>query len=83
MKHKIKVTAINPGAVETEFSLVRFKGEEEKATAAYTGFQPLVAADIADTIYYCATLPPHVCINDLSLTCVQQADTIYFNRVKA
>jgi 3-hydroxy acid dehydrogenase/malonic semialdehyde reductase len=78
MKHHIKVTAINPGAVETEFSLVRFKGAEAKAAAAYDGFTPLTAADIADTIFYCAGLPPHVCINDLSMTCLQQAGTYYF-----
>lgn len=80
LKHNIKVTAIHPGAVETEFSLVRYKGDEEKANAAYTGFKPLTAQDIADTIYYCATLPDHVCINDLVITCLQQAGTYYFNK---
>jgi len=78
MKHNIKVTSVNPGAVETEFSLVRFKGEEAKATAAYDGYKPLTAEDIADTVFYCAGLPPHVCINDVSMTCVQQAGTYYF-----
>jgi len=78
MKHNIKVTAVNPGAVETEFSLVRFKGEEAKATAAYDGYTPLSAEDVADTVFYCASLPPHVCINDVSMTCVQQAGTYYF-----
>lgn len=78
MKHHIKVTSINPGAVETEFSLVRFKGEKAKANAAYEGYTPLTAADVADTIFYCASLPAHVCINDLSMTCVQQAGTYYF-----
>ena len=78
MKHHIKVTSINPGAVETEFSLVRFKGEEEKAAAAYQGYTPLTAEDVADTVFYCASLPPHVCINDVSMTCVQQAGTYYF-----
>lgn len=80
LKHNIKVTAIHPGAVETEFSLVRYKGDEEKADAAYKGFKPLTAHDIADTIYYCATLPTHVCINDLVITCLQQAGTYYFNK---
>ena len=83
LRHNIKVTAINPGAAETEFSLVRFKGDEVTAKKIYDGLQPLSAEDVADVIYYCATLPPHVCINDLSLTCIQQADTIYFNRMKA
>ena len=83
LRHNIKVTAINPGAAETEFSLVRFKGDEVTAKKIYDGLQPLSAEDVADVIYYCTTLPPHVCINDLSLTCIQQADTIYFNRMKA
>ncbi len=78
LKHGIKVTAIHPGAVETEFSLVRFKGDENKAEAAYKGLVPLTPIDIADTIYYCASLPPHVCINDLVITCLQQAGSYYF-----
>ncbi len=78
LKHGIKVTAIHPGAVETEFSLVRFKGDEGKAEAAYNGLVPLTAMDIADTILYCASLPPHVCINDLVITCLQQAGSYYF-----
>jgi NADP-dependent 3-hydroxy acid dehydrogenase YdfG len=78
LKYGIKVTGIHPGAVETEFSIVRFKGDEGKATAAYQDYVPLTAADIADTIYYCASLPAHVCINDLVITCLQQAGTYYF-----
>ena len=78
LKHGIKVTGIHPGAVETEFSLVRFKGDEDKASAAYKGLKPLTAKDIADTIYYCISLPAHVCINDLVITCLQQAGTYYF-----
>ena len=80
LKHGIKVTGIHPGAVETEFSLVRYKGDEEKAGTAYTGFVPLTAEDIADTIFYCATLPAHVCINELVITCLQQAGTYYFHK---
>lgn len=80
LKHNIKVTAINPGAAETEFSLVRFKGDEEKAKAAYAGYQPLSAEDIAQTAFYCATLPGHVCINDLTITCTAQANALYFNK---
>src|SRR6478752_3644296 len=80
LRHGIKVTAIHPGAAETEFSLVRFKGDETTAKKIYDGLTPLVAEDVADVIYYCTTLPPHVCINDLVLTCTQQANAIYFNR---
>ncbi len=80
LRHGIKVTAINPGAAETEFSLVRFKGDEATAKKIYDGLKPLTAEDIAGVIYYCSSLPEHVCINDLSITCVQQANTIYFNR---
>ncbi|MFT3910579.1 MAG: SDR family NAD(P)-dependent oxidoreductase [Ferruginibacter sp.] len=78
LKHKIKVTSISPGAVETEFSIVRFKGDETKASAAYDGYVPLTGQDIADTIFYCAELPPHVCINDIVITCLAQAGTYYF-----
>jgi NADP-dependent 3-hydroxy acid dehydrogenase YdfG len=80
LKNNIKVTGIHPGAVETEFSLVRFKGQEEIANAAYTGLTALTAQDIADTVFYCVNLPAHVCINDLVITCTQQAGTYYFNK---
>lgn len=80
LRHNIKVTAIHAGAAETEFSLVRFKGDEVTAKKIYDGLIPLTAEDIANVIFYCATLPPHVCINDLVITCTQQADAIYFNR---
>lgn len=80
LQHHIKVTGIHPGAVETEFALVRFKGDEKKAAATYDGFTPLTANDIAQTILYCCQLPPHVCINDLVITCTQQASAAYFNK---
>jgi 3-hydroxy acid dehydrogenase / malonic semialdehyde reductase len=80
LRHNIKVTSINPGAAETEFSIVRFKGDETTAKNIYDGLKPLSAEDVAEVIYYCTTLPPHVCINDLSITCLQQANVIYFNR---
>ncbi len=80
LKNNIKVTGIHPGAVETEFSLVRFKGEKKTAQSAYTGLTPLTAEDIADTVFYCATLPAHVCINDLVITCTRQAGTYYFHK---
>ncbi len=77
LPHKIKVTCINPGAVDTEFSMVRFKGDEQKAKAVYEGYEPLHAEDIANTVFYCATLPQHVCINDLVITCLSQANSYY------
>lgn len=80
LRHHIKVTAINPGAAETEFSLVRFKGDAAAAKKIYDGLEPLSADDVAGVVYYCASLPAHVCINDLSLTCTRQASNIYFNR---
>ncbi len=80
LKHNIKVTGINPGAVETEFSLVRYKGDSSTAAATYNGITPLTGADVAGVIFYCTQLPAHVCINDLILTPTQQADAFYFNR---
>ncbi|MFT4092389.1 MAG: SDR family NAD(P)-dependent oxidoreductase [Niabella sp.] len=77
LKHNIKVTAIHPGAAATAFSNVRFKGDAEKAAKVYEGINPLKAADVADIIYYCAGLPEHVCINDLVVTCTQQANSFY------
>jgi len=77
LPHKIKVTAIHPGAAETEFSMVRFKGDATKANAIYAGYEPLKAEDIADTTWYCANLPQHVCINDLVITCTAQANSYY------
>lgn len=73
LRHNIKVTNIAPGMAETEFSLVRFHGNEEKAKEVYKGIDALTAEDIADVIYYCATLPAHVCINDLVITPTAQA----------
>lgn len=78
LRHGIKVTAIHPGAADTEFSIVRFKGDAEKAGAVYNGFQPLGAEDIAETIWFCASQPAHVCINDLEITCTAQANAYLF-----
>jgi 3-hydroxy acid dehydrogenase/malonic semialdehyde reductase len=77
LPYSIKVTAIHPGMAETEFSIVRFKGDEERAGNVYKGLTPLSANDVAQTVWYCATLPPHICINDLTLTCLNQANAIY------
>jgi NADP-dependent 3-hydroxy acid dehydrogenase YdfG len=65
LPHGIKVTGIHPGAVETEFSIVRFKGDEGRAKKVYDGFEPLVAKDIADVIWFAVSRPAHVNINDL------------------
>ena len=73
LKNNIKVTLIAPGMAETEFSLVRFNGDVEKAKNVYKGIDALTADDIADVIFYCATLPVHVCINELEITPLQQA----------
>jgi NADP-dependent 3-hydroxy acid dehydrogenase YdfG len=81
VRHAIKVTAIHPGAAETEFSLVRFKGDETVAKSVYTGFQPLSADDVADVVLYCANLPAHVCINDLTIMPTAQASSVYFHKV--
>jgi len=77
LKNNIRVTNIAPGMAETEFSLVRFKGDKEKADSVYKGIDALTADDVADVIYYCATLPAHVCINELIITPTQQASVNY------
>ena len=77
LPYGIKATSINPGMAETEFSLVRFKGDEARAKSVYSEIKPLQAEDIADIVWYCATLPPHVCINDLTVTCLTQANSYY------
>ncbi len=73
LSYGIKVTGIHPGAVETEFSEVRFKGDKERAKRVYEGFQPLTAQDVADVIFYSATLPAHVNINELTIMPTAQA----------
>ena len=78
LPHHIKVTAIHPGAADTEFSNVRFKGDDAKAATIYAGYEAFSAANVADIIFYCATLPSHVCINDLIVTPTAQASSYYF-----
>lgn len=80
LPYQIKVTAIHPGAADTEFSVVRFKGDAEKANAVYNGYTPLKAEDIADTVWYVANTPAHVCINDLVITCKAQANSMYLQK---
>lgn len=80
LKHNIKVTNVAPGMAETEFSLVRFKGDKMRAKDVYRGVDPLTSSDIADVIYWCATLPEHVCISDITVTPSQQAGVTHINR---
>lgn len=80
MPSGIKVSSIAPGAVETEFSLVRFRGDEEKAAQVYKGFTPLYAKDIAETILFVLSRPPHVNIDDLLIMPTNQASARDFNR---
>jgi NADP-dependent 3-hydroxy acid dehydrogenase YdfG len=78
VSHNIKVTQVAPGAVNTEFSLVRFKGDKTRADNVYNGFQPLTAGDVAEAVYYVTTLPAHVNINDLVLMPTAQASAVNF-----
>jgi NADP-dependent 3-hydroxy acid dehydrogenase YdfG len=80
LKHAIKVTAVHPGAADTEFSMVRFKGDKPTADSVYAGYEPLAAKDVADIVLYCANQPAHVCINDLVVTCTAQANSFYLHR---
>jgi NADP-dependent 3-hydroxy acid dehydrogenase YdfG len=74
------VSQICPGAVETEFSVVRFKGDKDRADNVYKGFEPLKAEDIADAIMYMVKLPPHVNINDMVIMPSAQANSSIFNK---
>ena len=80
LPYRIKVTSVHPGAAETEFSKVRFKGDEQKADLVYEGYEALQAQDVAGIVYYAATLPEHVCINDLVVTCLSQANSFYLHK---
>lgn len=76
----IKVTGIHPGLVETEFSLVRFKGDTEKASGVYKGMKPLTGDDVADVIHYVVTRPPHVVLSDIVLLPTAQASATTVHR---
>lgn len=80
LKHGIKITTISPGAVQTAFSLVRFKNDEQKAAQVYQGYQPLEPSDVADAIVYAATRPDNVNINQIELTPKSQANAFYIDR---
>ena len=79
-KHNIRISAIHPGAVETEFSEVRFKGDVEKAKSVYLGYKALQAEDIADIIYFVVTRPYHVTIEDLVVYPTAQASASILNK---
>ncbi|MDC7996984.1 SDR family NAD(P)-dependent oxidoreductase [Gilvibacter sediminis] len=76
----IRVGAVNPGLVQTEFSEVRFKGDTEKADKVYQGYTPLKPQDVAEAIWFAVTRPPHVNIADLTLMCVDQASSMIVNK---
>ncbi len=78
--HGIRVSNIAPGAVETEFSIVRFKGDEKMAKSVYKNFEPLIARDIADSIFYCVNVPPHVQIADMTIFPSAQSDATTIHR---
>ncbi|MGI8893004.1 MAG: SDR family NAD(P)-dependent oxidoreductase [Bacteroidia bacterium] len=77
LEHGVKVTSVAPGAVDTEFSLVRYKGDKEKAEKVYAGFKPLLADDIAENIFWVASQPAHVNIDEITITPLTQANAIY------
>ena len=80
LQHNIRVSSVNPGLAETEFSIVRFAGDEEKAKTVYKGLQPLTATDIAETVWWIASRPAHVNILDVVLTPTAQANSSNITR---
>ncbi|OJV37161.1 MAG: NAD(P)-dependent oxidoreductase [Bacteroidia bacterium 43-41] len=80
LRHNIKVTQVCPGAVETEFSVVRFHGDEVRAAKVYEGFDNLIAEDIADCILFAISRPDHVNINDMTVMPTAQATGTIFNK---
>jgi len=80
LPYGIRVTEICPGAVDTEFSLVRFKGDQQRADKVYQGFTPLVAEDIAESVYFAVTQPPHINIQDVLIMPTAQAAPTMIHR---
>lgn len=83
LPHAIKVTNVNPGAAETEFSLVRYKGDTERASQVYKGYEPLQATDIADIVWFAVSRPRHVVLNDIIVTPIAQAAAAYMHKENA
>ena len=81
LKYGIKVTMISPGACETNFSVVRFHGDKERAAKVYEGYDPIVAQDIADVVEFVLSRPAHVCLNEVILTPTAQFNGV-INREK-
>jgi len=82
IKDGIKVTQIAPGAAETEFSLVRFKGDKQASDNVYKGFAPMTADDIANVVEYVVYLPHHLCLNDIVMTPLAQASVTIINKTE-
>lgn len=80
LKHQIRVTTISPGAVETEFSVVRFKNDMERAKQVYEGYEPLKADDVASAVVYVINQPQNINVNYIELTPLAQANAFYLNR---
>lgn len=80
VQYGIRVSSISPGMAETEFSIVRYHGDEEKAKSVYAGIVPLTAQDVADTLEFIVTRPAHVMINDIQINPAQQANTYISHR---
>jgi len=80
LPYSVKVSVLHPGAVETEFSVVRFKGDTNRAGKVYNGFDPLLANDIADAAWYVVSRPQHVNINEMLIMPTSQANSIFFNK---
>lgn len=76
----VRVSSVDPGLVETEFSQVRFRGDTERAKKVYQGLTPLTPADVADVVFFCVTRPPHVNISEVLLMPTDQAGSMLFNR---
>ncbi len=79
--YNIKVTAIHPGAAETEFSVVRFKGDTKRAKQAYLGYTPLCADDVAEAVLFVVTRPAHVCVSDMVIYPTAQASATIVNKM--